>query len=247
MEINFSGKKALVTGAGRGIGREIVRLLVRCGAHVVAVSKTAANLESLKQELPSSVEIVCVDLADWNATQKAVQPYADSIDLLVNNAAFAECQPFGSVTEDSFDKQYAINVKAVINVTQIVSQGMKQRKSGSIVNVSSVAGLIGLRNHLVYGGTKASLDLMTKILAIELGEYGIRVNSVNPTVTWTDMSLVGWSDPAKQAHLLSRTPLKRFANPIDVAETVVYLLSDRSAMITSSLVPLDGGLVNCST
>lgn len=244
MEVNFAGKTALVTGAGRGIGRKIVHLLVQCGARVVAVSKTESNLESLQSEV--QVDTVCVNLANWNATKQALEPYAEKIDLLVNNAAIAECQPFGEITEQSIDQQYSVNVKSAINVSQIVSRGMKQRKSGSIVNISSVAGLTGLRDHLVYGSTKAALDLITKIMALELGEFGIRVNSVNPTVTWTEMAMVGWSDQQKQTYMLNKTPLRRFAQPQDVADTVLYLLSDRSAMITGSQIPLDGGFVNCS-
>src|SRR5690606_38259952 len=145
----------------------------------------------LKEELPS-IETLCADLADWKATKAVPEPWSEKIDLLVNNAALAECCTLEEITEETFDRQYAITDKPVINVTQTVVKGMKKRKSGSIVNVSSVAGLIGLKDHMVYGGTKAALDLSTKIMALELDPYGIRVNSVNPTVTWTEMAMVGW-------------------------------------------------------
>jgi len=245
MEINFKGKRALVTGAGRGIGREIVRLLVQLNAHVVAVSKTQANLDSLKSEFGEAVETVTVDLGNWSETQRKLAPYAETVDFLVNNAAWAECVPLEKVTEEMLDKHWNINVKGVISVTQVVIQGMKKRKYGAIVNISSVAGLQGIQDHIAYGATKGALDNITKVMACELGPYGIRVNSVNPTVTWTEMALVGWSDKAKQDRLRAKVPLDRFAEPVEVARAVAYLLSDMSSMISAALVPVDGGQTSC--
>ncbi len=136
-----------------------------------------------------------------------------------------------------------MNVKAVINITQILALRMKNKgKGGSIVNVSSIAGIIGFKDHLVYGATKAALDLMTKIMALELGPFNIRVNSVNPTVTWTDMASVGWSDPIVREKMIEKHPLRRFAKPEDVVNTIVYLLSDKSNMINGTLLPIDAGL-----
>lgn len=138
---------------------------------------------------------------------------------------------------------FNVNVKAAINITQIIATGMKNRGSGgSIVNVSSVAGIMGLEDHTVYGATKASLDIMTKIWALELGPFNIRVNSVNPTVTWTDMASVGWSDPIVREKMIEKHPLRRFAKPEDVVNTIVYLLSDKSNMINGTLLPIDAGL-----
>ena len=140
----------MVTGAGRGIGREIVRLLVKCNASVVAVSRTQTNLDSLKKEYPS-IECVCVDLGNWAETEQKIKPYAEKIDYLVNNAAYAKCVPLEEITEEMLDLHFNINVKGIVNVTRIVVEGMKKRKYGAIVNNSSVAGLFGLANHLAYG------------------------------------------------------------------------------------------------
>lgn len=243
MEINFLGKTALVTGACRGIGREITKLLVSCNAKVIAVSKTALKLDLLKQELPS-ITIVCVDLSDWNATRDALKPFSNNVELLVNNAGYAKCTPLGEITEEECDYTYNVNVKAIINVTQCLLDGMKERCRGSIVNVSSVAGLVGLRDHLVYGGSKAAVDLITKIMSLELGEFNIRVNSINPGVTKTDMAMVGWSDPARKQWMLNKCPLSRFSEPVEVARAVVYLLSDQSSMINAINLPIDGGMFN---
>ncbi|XP_054155996.1 L-xylulose reductase-like [Oppia nitens] len=238
---NFNGKRALVTGAGRGIGREIVKQLVAANARVVALSKTQENLDSLKQELPS-IETVCCDIGNWDETKTKVAAIG-TVDLLVNNAAYAALTPLGTIDEAIVDKHFNINVKSVINITQIVATGMKSRGTGgSIVNISSVAGMIGIRDHLVYGATKGALDLMTKVWALELGADNIRVNSLNPTVTLTEMGLVGWSDPKVRDPWLAQHPMHRFCKPQDVANTVLYLLSDRSDMITGTILPIDGGL-----
>jgi L-xylulose reductase len=140
---------------------------------------------------------------------------------------------------------FNVNVKAAINITQIIATGMKNRGSGgSIVNVSSVAGIMGLEDHTVYGATKASLDIMTKIWALELGPFNIRVNSVNPTVTWTDMTAANWNDPIIINRHLKKHPLNRFGKPEDVANAIIYLLSDKSDMITGTVLPIDAGLTS---
>jgi len=146
---------------------------------------------------------------------------------------------------NSIYRLFNVNVKAVINITQIIVKGMKNRGSGgSIVNVSSVAGITGLEDHTVYGATKASLDIMTKIWALELGPSNIRVNSVNPTVTWTDMTAANWNDPIIVSRHLAKHPLNRFGKPEDVANAIIYLLSDKSDMITGTILPIDAGLTS---
>lgn len=137
-------------------------------------------------------------------------------------------------------------MKAIINITQIVAQGMIDRKSGgAIVNMSSQAGLAALADHLVYSAAKGAVDAITRVLALEYGPYGIRTNSVNPTVTWTDMAKVGWSDPKVASDMISKIPLGRFAQPSEVVDAIMYLLSDRSSMINGITLPIDGGFVAC--
>ena len=150
MDISFNGKRALVTGAGRGIGREIVSRLVAGGAQVVALSLTQANLTTLKQEFPS-VETHCIDLSDWDKTEFLVKSLGP-IDLLVNNAAIALLRDITQelITREEFDRTMAVNVRAAICVSQIVAQGMKQRgTSGAIVNISSQASIAALKGETV--------------------------------------------------------------------------------------------------
>ncbi|XP_067128102.1 L-xylulose reductase-like [Centruroides vittatus] len=243
MDIKFHGERALVTGAGRGIGRALAKKLVECGAQVVALSKTQANLDSLKAEVPS-IHTVCVDLANWDETKKAVQGLGD-IDLLVNNAAFGIINTFGTIGPEDFDKIFAVNVKAVINVSQIAAEGMKKKRKGAIVNVSSQAGMVGMKDHALYGASKGALDQLTRIMALELGPYQIRVNSVNPTVVMTEMAKVGWSDPVKAADMKSKIPLGRFCDPEHVVNGIIYLLSDKADMINGAILPIDGGFTAC--
>jgi len=240
MDIRFDGKRALVTGAGKGIGRDTAKLLAKCGAEVFALSRTQSDLDSLKEEAPS-INILCVDLGDRQTTKAAVENIGP-IDLLVNNAAVAALEPFLEVTPELFEKMMDINVRAAIQVSQIAARTMIARKSGgAIVNLSSQASLVALANHTVYCATKAALDSVTRNMAMELGPHQIRVNAVNPTVVNTAMGKVGWSKPEKADPMRARIPLGRFAEPEDVVNVIVFLLSDRSAMINGATLPIDGG------
>ncbi|XP_056153325.1 L-xylulose reductase [Lampris incognitus] len=244
MEISFAGRRALVTGAGKGIGRATVLALVRCGAKVTAVTRTQADLDSLTLECPS-ITPVCVDLEDWEATAVALRDVGP-VDLLVNNAACAMLQPFLEVTPEQFDKSFSVNVKAVFHVSQVVARGMKARGTGgSIVNISSQASQCALRDHAVYCATKGALDMLTKVMALELGPHQIRVNSVNPTVVMTEMGRLGWSDPDKAKTMTSRIPLGRFAEVEDVVNSILFLLSDKSNMTNGVTLAVDGGFLAC--
>ncbi|XP_062858877.1 L-xylulose reductase [Trichomycterus rosablanca] len=244
MEITFTGKRALVTGAGKGIGRATALALARGGADVTAVTRTQADLDSLVQECPS-IQPVCVDLADWDATEHALKNVGP-IDLLVNNAGCAMLESFLEITEAQFDKSFNVNVKAALHVAQIVARGMKARGSpGAIVNVSSQAAQCAFKDHAVYCATKGALDMLTSVMALELGPYQIRVNSVNPTVVLTDMAKIGWSDPVKAKGMISRIPMGKFAEVEDVVNSILFLLSDKTAMTNGVTLPVDGGFLAC--
>lgn len=122
---------------------------------------------------------------------------------------------------------------------------IERKNGGSIVNVSSQAGIAALKDHLIYSASKGALDAMTKVMALEYGPYGIRTNSINPTVAMTDMGRRAWADPAKASGMLSKIPLGRFAEVSDIVDTIVYLLSDKAAMINGVLLPIDGGFIAC--
>ncbi|MFJ5295908.1 SDR family oxidoreductase [Pseudomonas sp. NPDC088368] len=231
---DFLGKRILVTGAGKGIGRETVQWLTRCGAEVIALGRNPDDLNYCEQTL-------VVDLADAAATQAAVTTMLP-IDLLVNCAGVVELESILDTSVETFDHLMAVNTRAPMVIAQVVARDLITRGvPGAIVNVSSLAAAVGTRDHLAYCASKAALDAMTRVMAVELGPHGIRVNSVNPVVTLTPMAEKAWSDPAKSASMLSRIPLGRFVQPSEIASTIAFLLSDDAAMINGVTLTVDGG------
>jgi NAD(P)-dependent dehydrogenase (short-subunit alcohol dehydrogenase family) len=241
MNINFSGRRALVTGAGKGIGRTITELLCELGAKVVAVSRSAEDLQSLAKQ--TGCRPITADLADAQQAQRAAEQ-AGEIDLLVNNAGISIPQSFLETTVDAFDRTMAVNVRAAMIVAQIVARNMIARASGgAMVNLSSQASMVGLADHTAYCASKGAVDQLTRVMALELGPHNIRVNAVNPTVTLTPMGEMAWGEPGKRQRMLAKIPLGRFAKPRDVAHAVAYLLSDQADLIHGATLPVDGGFL----
>jgi L-xylulose reductase len=240
-QFDFKQKRVLVTGAGKGIGREIAAMLHRFNAQVVALSRTEKDLQSLQEEI--GCETIVAELGDPEAARQAAEE-AGKIDLLVNNAAIAILEPFLKTTVEAWDKTMAVNLRAVMIVSQVVAKQMIDRGiAGSIVNVSSMASFQALHNHAAYCASKAGLDQLTAVMAVELGEHRIRVNSVNPTVVLTEMGKRAWSDPAKGGPMLARIPLRRFAECEDVASVVCFLLSEGASMLNGLALRIDGGFL----
>ncbi len=240
-QVDLAGQRVLVTGAGKGIGRDLVRELTHCNARVTALSRSQEDLDSLEAEF--ACRTIAVDLADVQATQAAVRS-AGEFDLLVNNAGINILQSFMETTVEAFDEIMAVNVRAVLIVSQIVAEGMIARAAGgAIVNVSSQASMRALPDHTAYCASKGALDQLTRVMALELGPYGIRVNAVNPTVVMTPLGKRAWSDPAKSDPMKARIPLGHFAQPEHVSQAVVFLLSEQAAMINGTVLPVDGGFL----
>jgi NAD(P)-dependent dehydrogenase (short-subunit alcohol dehydrogenase family) len=236
--MEFSGQRVLVTGAGKGIGRATVDRLVAEGAKVVALTRSESDLPGLRQ---AGCETILCDLADARATREAVAA-AQPIDLLVNNAGTTKIESFLDTSPESFDWLMAVNARAPMIVAQECARDMIRRgQKGAIVNVSSLASHHGVPDHTAYCATKGALDAMTRVMAVELGPHGIRVNCVNPTVTLTPMAVKAWSEPEKSAGMLSRIPLQRFVEPEEVADVILFLLSPRSAMVNGVTLLVDGG------
>ncbi|WP_180729787.1 SDR family oxidoreductase [Paraburkholderia sp. PGU19] len=236
---DFSGRSILVTGASSGIGRVTVEMLCASGAQVVAAARNVGELARLAEE--TGCEPLVLDVGDEAAIDDALASL-DVFDGLVNCAGTAMLERAIDTTAASFDSVMDVNARGAILVARHVARAMiDAKRAGSIVNVSSQAALVGLEDHLSYCASKAAMDAITRVLCVELGGYGIRVNSVNPTVTLTPMAVKAWSEPSKRDPALQAIPLKRFAEPREVAEPILFLLSDAASMITGVTLPIDGG------
>jgi NAD(P)-dependent dehydrogenase (short-subunit alcohol dehydrogenase family) len=236
---DFSGRSILVTGASSGIGRATVEALCAAGASVVAAARNVNELARLAEE--TGCEPLMLDVSDEAAIDEALGSL-DVFDGLVNCAGIALLERAVDTTAASFDRVMAVNARGAVLVAKHVARGMiEARRAGSIVNVSSQAALVALDDHLSYSASKAAMDAVTRALCIELGPFGIRVNSVNPTVTLTPMAVMAWSDPVKRDPALKAIPLRRFAEPIEVAVPIMFLLSEGASMVSGVALAIDGG------
>jgi NAD(P)-dependent dehydrogenase (short-subunit alcohol dehydrogenase family) len=240
MTFDFSGRSILVTGASSGIGRVTVELLCASGAQVVAAARNVDELARLAEE--TGCEPLVLDVGDEAAIDDALGSLDIVFDGLVNCAGTTVLERAIDTTAASFDSVMNVNARGAALVARHVARKMIDAgRAGSIVNVSSQAALVGLDDHLSYCASKAAMDAITRVLCVELGAYGIRVNSVNPTVTLTPMAVKAWSEPSKRDPALQAIPLKRFAEPREVAEPVLFLLSEAASMISGVALPIDGG------
>jgi NAD(P)-dependent dehydrogenase (short-subunit alcohol dehydrogenase family) len=236
---DLTGRAVLVTGASGGIGAATVRKLVGHGAQVYAGGRDAGQLSRLADE--TGAQPVPFDLTSEDEIRTAVS----GLDLW----GVVNCGGFGgeiATPQDTdiavFDKVISTNARGSLLVIKHVTPGMIARgRGGSIVNVSSQASLVALSGHISYGSSKAALDNITRVSALELGRYDIRVNSVNPTVVMTEMSEFYWGRPDVGPPFLEQMPLGRWATEDEIAAPICFLLSDDASMITGVSLPIDGG------
>lgn len=236
---DFNGRSILVTGASGGIGAATVRQLTAAGAKVTASARTLESLAPLCDE--TGAQPLAFDLT----SEESIRDALEGLDLwgVVNCGGFGgEIATPQDTDIDVFDKVISINARgALLVIKHAVPSMIRQGNGGAIVNVSSQASMVALHGHISYGSSKAALDNITRVSALELGKHNIRVNSVNPTVVMTDMSNFYWGRPDVGGPFLEQMPLGRWATVDDVAGPIVFLLSDASAMITGASLPIDGG------
>lgn len=236
---DFQGRRILVTGGSGGIGGATVRHLVRANAEVIAAGRSREALDAIARE--TGCRTVTFDLASEDEIRDALE----GLDLwgVVNCGGFGGEIATPMDTDIAiFDKVITINARGALLVTKYATRQMVRiGKGGAIVNVSSQAALVALEGHISYGSSKAALENITRCSALELGKYGIRVNSVNPTVVMTPISSGHWSQPHVAEPFLKQMPLGRWATEDEIAAPIVFLLSDAASMITGVSLPIDGG------
>jgi 3-oxoacyl-[acyl-carrier protein] reductase len=243
----LSGKTALVTGAGRGIGKAIAKKLASLGATVVVnYSGSKEKAEETVAEIVAaggSAEAMQCDVSDFKACEefsKAVVAKYGKLDILVNNAGVTRDGLLMGMSEDDYDKVLDTNLKGAFNMTRHFSRVFLKQRSGRIINISSVSGVMGNAGQANYSASKAGLIGLTKSVARELAGRGVCVNAVAPGFIETDMTNAMKEDAKKK--LIENIPLGRIGKPDDIAEAVAFLAGDASAYITGQVLCVDGGM-----
>ena len=235
----IAGQVALVTGAGRGLGRACALALSGAGAQVIAVARTRSELDSLATEAPGPVEAWVEDVIG-DALLARIEAL-DRLDVLVNNAGTNRPQPFLEVTDEVLDTMLDLNVRAAFRVARSAARVMMKGGSGSIVNMSSQMGHVGSPRRTVYCMTKHGIEGLTKAMAVELGPHGIRVNTVSPTFIETPLTRPFLEDPEFSEFVMGMIAMKRLGTVDEVAAAVLYLASPASAIVTGTSLRVDGG------
>ncbi len=235
----IEGQIALVTGAGRGLGRACALALSHAGARVIAVARTRAELERLAAEAPGAVEAWVEDLRE-DAVLARIEALA-RLDILVNNAGTNQPQAFLEVTDAALDTRLALNGRAASRVARSAARVMAKAAHGSIIHMSSQMGHVGAARRSVYCMTKHAIEGLTKAMAVELAAHGIRVNAVAPTFVDTPLTRPFFENPEFTAFVMNMIPAKRLGTVDEVAAAVLYLASPASAIVTGTSLKLDGG------
>ena len=243
----LADKVAVVTGAGRGIGRAVALAYARMGADVACVSRTEENSAKAAVEVEAlgrRAWAVAVDVSDTAAVDAAAGKILDDagrVDILVNNAGVTRDNLLMRMSEEEWDTVIDTNLKGAFNFTKAFSRPFIRQRSGRIINIASVIGLIGNAGQSNYAASKAALIGFTKSIAKELAPRGITVNAIAPGFIETDMTAA--LDDKVRGEILAGVPLKRFGSPDDIAHAAVFLAMEPSGYITGQVLTVDGGMV----
>lgn len=247
VQFDLTGKVAIVTGAGRGIGRAITIGLAASGATVVLAGRTAEQLQAVVAEIEANggrALAIPTDLTDSarieHLAAETVKTFG-RVDILVNNAARSFLRGLMELREDGWDKVFNTNVKAVWLLSRAVARTMMEQKSGRIINITTVGAEKAELGMAAYGCSKAALKMLTRCMAREWAPFGVQVNAVGPGLTRTEFSQPIWSNPDIAKHVTSQLPMGRIAEPEEIVPAVLFLASDGASYMTGETIYVDGG------
>jgi 2-deoxy-D-gluconate 3-dehydrogenase len=244
---DLNGQVALVTGASKGIGYGVAKALAHAGAKVAVGARDTVALEALANDIRAEggdalpVEFDVRDVAQINLAVQQVYDHYGQIDILVNNAGLGANHAALDVTESDWDDMMAVNLKGLFFCCQAAGKFMVPRGYGRIINMSSQAGVVGIRDHAVYCASKGGVNQLTRVLALEWSAKGVTVNAVAPTFIYTPGTAERLDTPEYLAGVLARLPIGHVGTITDVAGAVIYLASPAGGMVTGTVLLVDGG------
>jgi NAD(P)-dependent dehydrogenase (short-subunit alcohol dehydrogenase family) len=244
---SLDGRSAVVTGASRGIGAAIARALDAAGARVALVARSADELAKVAADLGHDPVVIEADLGEPDGPLAVAARALESlgaVDVLVNNAGIGVRAPSTELDGDTIDRIHRVNVRGLLLLTTALLPSMVERGVGSVVNVSSVSSQVGTPKRAAYAASKGAVDALTRSLAMEYGPKGIRVNAVAPGVIVTAMWERNRTVPGVIEEIESQVALRRWGQPEDVADVVVFLASDASRYVTAQTIEIDGGMAS---
>jgi NAD(P)-dependent dehydrogenase (short-subunit alcohol dehydrogenase family) len=246
-DFDIGGKVAMVTGASRGIGHDLVLALAAAGARVAAAVRDPGDADAVVDEAVRAggeAAGVTLDLTDLASIERAVEETVERfgrLDILVNNAGLGTNHDALDATEQEWDELFAVNVRGLFFACQSAGRRMVEQRHGRIVNLASQAGLVGIPRHAAYSASKGAVIALTKVLALEWAPFGVTVNSVAPTFIRTPGTAERLDRPEFLADVLERIPTGRVGTTADVAGAVLYLASPAASLVTGTVLVVDGG------
>ena len=246
-DFRLSGQVALITGASKGIGFGVARALAHAGAKVAVAARSRGDLDALVENIRAEggvAQALALDVRDIAQVQSCVRAVRESLgglDILVNNAGLGANHPAVDVTEADWDEMMDVNLKGLFFCCQAAGRVMLEQQSGRIVNISSQASVVGIRDHAVYCASKGGVNQLTRVLALEWSALGVTVNAVAPTFIYTPGTSARLDNPDYLQSVVARLPIGRVGTITDVAAAVIYLASPAGALVTGSVLMVDGG------
>lgn len=247
---SLAGRKALVTGASKGIGAEIAAVFAEAGADIVALGRDEADLHATAKAVRAQGQRCLTLVAEMQsptdpvtACERALSEWG-TIDILVNSAGMANVAPAVDFSTEAWDQMMAVNLRAPFLTARTLAPAMIAQRWGKVVNISSQTGVIALDDHAAYAASKGGLNALTKSLCAEWARHNVQVNAICPTVVMTPMGKKVWGKPEKGDPFRNATPARRFAEPVEIADAALYLASDASSMVNGALLMVEGGFTS---